>query len=301
MVFPLDERLQSERHEGEKREQRGDRKGCDKVVLVVENLDVQRHGVGFAPDVAGGSIGEESVVSTPFLDPFNDGVQLFIDARTSEIMLHDGGRTVDNLQTLGVDIEDSERRQALIRRALTGSPVEFSGSRLQTRATAGNFAQRAHFLMAAINRLNDLWMSAVPHTWTDFFEIVSEFMDEQGVLYTANVSLPGKTVEHPIDFVIPLPKKRERLIKLVASPRPASAKLVSFTWLELSASRPLAERVVVVNDVRTPDPFESQTEDQFRAVSDQTIAILQGYSTGVFRWSDRASPQFRELWMPGRN
>lgn len=245
--------------------------------------------------------GEECAVSTPFLDPFNDGIQIFIDARSAEIVLHDSGHTIDNLLTIGVSIEDSERRQALIRRALSGSPVEFTSGRLQTRATPSNFAQRAHFLLTAITRLNDLWMSAVPHTWTDFFQLVSEFLDERGVLYTSNVSLPGRTVEHPIDFIIPLPHKKERLIKLVAAPRPATAKLVSFTWLELAATRPQSERVAVINDTRMPDPFDAETDEQFRSVSDQTIAILQGYSTKVHRWSGRNTPDFSALWQPSQN
>ena len=245
--------------------------------------------------------GEECAISTPFLDPFNDGVQLFVDARAPEMVLHDGGHTIDNLLTLGVAIEDSERRQALIKRALSGSPVEFAAGRLQTRATAGNFAQRAHFLLTAITRLNDLWMSAVPHSWTDFFEMVSEFLDAQGVLYTANAILPGRTVEHPIDFILQFPRKQERLVKLVAAPRPSTAKLVSFTWLELMGTRPQSERVVVINDVRRPDPFDTETDEQFRAVSDQTIAILQGYSTKVFRWSERTATPFADLWHPSRN
>lgn len=245
--------------------------------------------------------GGESVLSTPFLDPFNDGIRLHIAAEGPELTLHDAGATLDNLLTLGVEIENSERRQALVQRALSGSPVEFVSGRLQTRATVANFAQRAHFLLTAITRLNDLWMSAVPHTWTDFVEMVTEFFDAHGVLYTANVSLPGRTVEHPIDFIIPLPRKKERLIKLVASPRTATAKLVSFTWLELMQTRPEAERVVMINDVRSPDPFAEETDEQFRRVSDQTIAILQGYSSRVYRWSERDSPQFAELWRPGAN
>jgi hypothetical protein len=30
----------------------GDGEGADELVLVVEDLDMQRHGIGFAPDVA---------------------------------------------------------------------------------------------------------------------------------------------------------------------------------------------------------------------------------------------------------
>lgn len=240
--------------------------------------------------------GQAQVLTTPFLDPFNDGINLYMEPRDGELVLHDNGDTLDHLSCLGVKIEDSERRKNLIQRAIAGCAVDFTAGRLETVATAANLPQRAHFLLTAILRLNDLWMSAVPRGWTDFFALVAEFLDQHDVLYTPNVSIPGRTVEHPIDFIIPLPKRKERLIKLVGDPKPQTAKVISFTWLELREARPEADRVVVINDVRTPDPLEEESEEEFRRVSDQTIAILKGYSTGVYRWSERAAPQFRSLW-----
>ncbi|MGH8718161.1 MAG: hypothetical protein ACREV0_04345, partial [Burkholderiales bacterium] len=85
-------------------------------------------------------------------------------------------------------------------------------------------------------------------------------------------------------------------IKLVGDPKPQTAKVISFTWLELREARPDSERVVVLNDVRAPDPLQDESDDEFRRISDQTMAILQGYSTDVYRWSDRGSRQFSALW-----
>lgn len=240
--------------------------------------------------------GEAQVLSTPFLDPFHDGIQIHVEPHGGELVLHDNGDTLDNLMTLGVKIEESERRRALIQRATAGCGVRFENGRLETTATVANLPQRTHFLLTAIIRLNDLWMSAVPHRWTDFFEMVAEFLDQQGVLYTPNVSIPGRTVEHAIDFVIPLPKRKERLVKLIADPKPQTAKVISFSWMELREARPEAERVVLLHDVRAPDPLEGEGEEEFRRVSDQTVAILRGYSSAIYRWSERESSQFRHLW-----
>ena len=242
--------------------------------------------------------GQTQVLSTPFLDPFHDGIQLHFEPRGGEMILHDNGDTLENLSCMGVKIEDSERRRALIQRATAGCAVRFENGRLETTATAANLPQRAHFLLTSIIRLNDLWMSAVPHRWTDFFEMVAEFLDQHNVLYTSNVSIPGKTVEHSIDFVIPLPKRKERLVKLIADPKPQTAKVISFSWMELKEARPDAERVVILNDVRTPDPLEQEGEEDFRKVSEQTVAILRGYSSAIFRWSERDARQFQNLWLP---
>ena len=240
--------------------------------------------------------GDTHVLVTPFLDPFHDGIQIYVERHNGEFVLHDNGDTIEHLQSLGVKIEDSSRRQALIERAMAGCAVRVADGRLEATATAANLPQRVHFLLTAILRLNDLWMSHSPYTSTDFFEMVAEFLDQHNVLYTANVSIPGRTVEHPIDFVIPLPRKTERLVKLIGSPSPQTAKIVSFTWMELKEARPAAQRVVVLNDIRYPDPLGEETEEAFRQVSDQTVAILHGYSDAIYRWSQRELPVFERLW-----
>lgn len=240
--------------------------------------------------------GQTQVLVTPFLDSFNDGIQIYVEPRGAELLLHDNGHTVDNLLDLGLRIEDSERRNSLIQRAMAGLGVRYAGDRLEIVATSVNLAQRAHFLLTAVVRLNDLWMSATPHRLSDFFEIVREFLDQHEVLYTVNVSIPGRTVEHAIDFVIPLPKRHERLVKLIGAPTPQTAKVISFTWLDLQDSRPDAERVVVLNDIYVPDPFAGESEEAMRQVSEQTMAILTGYSTSVYRWSDRDKPDFSNLY-----
>lgn len=240
--------------------------------------------------------GEVQSLSTPLLDPFNDGIEIFIEQRGGELVLHDHGRTLANLQDLGVRIEDSERRQALIDRVTASCGVRLVNGRLETHASSASLPQRAHLLLTSIVRLNDLWMSAVPHRWVDFLELVAEFLDERQVLYSRDVSVQGRTVAHEIDFLIPLPKQRERLVKVMGSPSPQTAKVLSFTWMELREARPNAERVVVLNDTRTPDPLEGETVAEARRVSEQVIAILRGYSSDVVRWSERGEPQFRRLW-----
>ena len=242
--------------------------------------------------------GGRQVISTPFLDPFHDGIRVYLEPHDGEFLLHDDGHTFENLTDSGVKLEDSEHRMNLIHRATAGCGASFVNGRIELIATAVNLPQRIHFLLTAILRLNDMWMSAVPHRWVDFFEMVAEFLDQQGVLYTPNVILPGRTVEHTIDFVIPLPRRRERLIKLVGDPKPQTAKLISFTWMELRESRPESDRVVLINDMRTPDPLGEENEQEFRRVSEQTVAILRGYSTAIYRWSEREASQFSHLWQP---
>src|SRR3954468_13227831 len=44
----FERRLGDQRHQREQRQERSDREGGGELILVVENLDMQRHGVGLA-------------------------------------------------------------------------------------------------------------------------------------------------------------------------------------------------------------------------------------------------------------
>ena len=231
--------------------------------------------------------GSSQILSTPFLDPFNDGIEIALDLSGGEMMLHDGGKTLENLLDMGVHIDKSERRQTIIQQAIAGCGVRMSEGRLDTVVTQANGAQRLHFLTTAILRLNDLWMTATPRSVTDFFEIVKEFFDEHDVLYTANKSITGRTVEHPIDFIIPLPKGRDRLIKLISRPSIQAAKIASFTWIDLQEPQPNAERIVFVNDlVGEAGSVEDDPTVRSKAVNDNVVSILKGYSTRIYPWSE---------------
>ena len=242
--------------------------------------------------------GQSKVLSTPFLDPFHDGIEIWCDNSGSEMVLHDGGRTLDNLLDLGVQIDKSERRQAIIQTAIAGCGVQWIDGRLQTLASPDTLPQRAHFLLTAVSRLNDLWMTAAPRSLGDFFSLVKEFFDQHDVHYIANVPIPGRTVDHHVDFAISLGKGRERLVKLMANPSLQAAKLASFAWIELRDSRPEAERVILLNDLAMPDPLGEDSdagELTTKTVSDTAAAMLQAYSHHVLRWSARNDPVFEAL------
>ena len=238
--------------------------------------------------------GQATVLSTPFLDPFHDGIEIHAELQGGQWLLHDAGRTYDNLLDLGVQIEKSERRQQIIEHAIAGCGVQWQAGRLQTLATPDALAQRAHFLLTAISRLNDLWMSATPRTASDFFAIVKEYLDERDTHYIANVPIPGRTVDHPMDFVVSLGRGRDRLVKLIGSPTLQAAKLASFTWMELRETRPQSQRVVLVNDTSIPDAFSEEEDGISRHLSQQGSAILSAYSDKVLTWSAHNDEQFAQ-------
>ncbi len=230
-------------------------------------------------------------LSTPILDPFNDGMRVYVQPNNGGFIIHDNGITLETLSLFGADIHSTTRRTSITNTVLNTCGLTIEGDRIQTLATKSNLPQRMHFLLCAMQRISDLWQTVRSPSGSNFFEHVCSYLDEKDVLYTTNLAIPGKTVQHPIDIVIPLPKRRERLVKLISTPNTNMAKVVSFSWIEIQQVRPDAERVVLINDESSIDKQET------KRVSEQTEAILRGYSNNIFFWSMRDKPGFEKFWL----
>ncbi len=229
-------------------------------------------------------------VSTPLLDPLNDGMRVYIETGPGGTLVHDGGMTIETLAVHGVDVHSTVKRESLVDDILRSSGLSMEDDRIQTQANPHNLPQRMHFLLSAMHRISDLSLTARQGKATDFFERVCSYLDDRDVLYSTHLSIPGKTVEHPVDIIIPLPRRRERLVRLIGTPNINTAKIVSFSWIEVADVRPEAERVILINDEASGD------RDEIKSISQQTESILQGYSTGMYRWSCRNNPEFKQFW-----
>ena len=229
-------------------------------------------------------------VSTPLLDPLNDGMRVYIETGPRGTVVHDGGLTVETLAVQGVDVHSTAKRKSLVEEILRSSGLTMEGDRILTQANSRNLPQRMHFLLSAMNRISDLSLTVRQGKVTDFFERVCSYLDERKVLYSTQLAIPGKTVEHPVDIVIPLPQRKERLVRLISTPNVNTAKIVSFSWIEISKVRPEAERVILINDETSGE------KDDLRSISQQTESILQGYSTEMYKWSNRNNPKFEKFW-----
>lgn len=81
---------------------------------------------------------------------------------------------------------------------------------------------------------------------------------------------------------------------MIARPSVQAAKLASFTWVDLQEAQPEAERVVFLNDVVSSENAETEEGLQrTKAVNDNVISILKGYSHKIYSWSDAVNaPDF---------
>lgn len=195
-------------------------------------------------------LGDWFEITTPFLDYHNDHIQLYVKTDDENIVLTDGGNTLNELDLLGVNIERSERRKNEFTVIMNGFGIKSENNQLIAYANKENFPEVKHRLIQAILSVYDMFLLAEPKVESFFIEDISTFFDENDIRYIKLLSFIGKSgFTHQFDFSIPKTRKRpERIIKAVNSPRKDIISSLLFSFEDTKSIRPESEGIVLLND-----------------------------------------------------
>ena len=221
-------------------------------------------------------VGEACELTTPFVDRHNDQLQIYAVRENGKILLSDDGYIISDLRSSGVDIR-GERRRDMLQTILNGFGVHVDGNELKVEASQSNLGQRVHNLVQAMIAVNDMFMVAQAHVVSLFLEDVQKFLDSNGVRYSPQVKIPGKSgFDHAIDFLIPRsPRKPERLLKAINAPNRNSVRNYLFT-------------VSDTREIRRPQPAAlAILNDQEHDISEEVFEAFKSYDVAAILWSQR--------------
>ena len=109
-------------------------------------------------EISVNKIGEYLEITSPFLDRYNDYLQVYARLEADdEIILTDDAYIINNLQMSGVDINSSKRKQVL-ESFLNKYNVKLEDNALVIKASVEDFPQKILFLMQAMLNVDDMFM-----------------------------------------------------------------------------------------------------------------------------------------------
>jgi hypothetical protein len=216
-------------------------------------------------------IGEWYEITTPFLDPHNDYIQIYAKAEDDKILLSDGGDTLKDLELNGVYIDRSEKRKSELCILLNSFGIRRKDDELFLYSTRNNFPEVKHRLIQTILSVYDLFILAEPKIESFFIEDISTFFDEKDIRYIRTLSFTGKSgFSHQFDFSIPKTKlSPERIIKAVNSPRKDVISSLLFSFEDTKSVRPESQGIMILNDTVTivsQDIFQALNEYDLKAI-----------------------------------
>lgn len=222
-------------------------------------------------------------VSTPFLDRHNDCIEIYVVPEGTGFLITDGGETLGDLESCGVDMK-SQSRRSMLRGVVTGLGVFLTeNDELSVRAAKSDFVVKKHLLIQSILTVGDLFFTSRPYVENVFLEEVQNWMEQADIRFTSNIKIAGRSgLDHHFHFVIPHSSKApERLIKVINSPRKETAELMTFAWLDTRETRRSdSKAIAVLNDTE-------------RQVSAQVIEVFENYEIESMLWSRREEVRAR--------
>lgn len=216
------------------------------------------------------------VLSTPFLYPDRDNVELFLKiASDGKLVVSDLGQTIMKLSEYGFQPETSPRRRGMIFQIVSSLNVRYENGSLVVVADETNFGTRTWDLLMAVQRLSDLVFTVQSYTRATFGDEFENYVVERKLAYERGVQieLPGG-YRFTADFLI----KGEKVVQLLSASSAGYARervdRVYVNFSELSRAQDKRQRLAVI-DTRQP-------------VWDlRLIDLLSHQADSIFEWPKR--------------
>lgn len=218
-----------------------------------------------------------TLISTPFLDPHNDEIQIFIEQDGETLRLTDDGYTISDLRSSGLEI-NTDKRTAHVEQILNGFGVRRDGDELVVTATPRDFPQKKHNLIQAILAVHDLSVMGQTQVLQFFEEDVAAFLSERGVPFFRGLKLSGKSgFDHHFDFGLPAIRGRSESV------------LQAFNTLTRDQATSIAFAVNDVRLLRGRDAFGAFAliNDRETKPAEDYVDALRAYGIKPYLWNSR--------------
>lgn len=221
-------------------------------------------------------INEYIEVTSPFLDRYNDYLQVYAKLENdNEILLTDDSYIINNLEMSGIDMKSNKRKQ-LLQSILNKYSVKLKGDALISKSNADDFPQKLLFLMQAMLNVDDMFMLSQNKVASLFLDDVRSFLDRKDIYYTRDVNFVGKSgFVYSYEYLIQRTKEKpERLCKVINNPNKQNFQSTMFMWNDTKETRDdNSQLIVFLNDENKIDT--------------SIIEGFKNYNVNTIPWSEK--------------
>lgn len=233
-------------------------------------------------EIAFAKMGEYYEITTPFLDPCNDYLQLYVLQKDNEVYFSDDGMTINNLEMYGLQLTPARKKQ--LKEIANQFGVKIDNKELLMKAPVNEFPKRKHLFLQAMLRISDMYMTSRSRATSYFIDDILKFFKENEIYGSENVQFTGKSgFSHNYDFLFPRTKRKpERLCLAINNPNRTSMSSALFAWDDTRQTRQKDSKLIVIlNDKNT--------------ISENVEIGFQNYDSDIIKWSERKSKENIEL------
>lgn len=216
-------------------------------------------------------IGEYYEITTPYLDRFNDYLQIYIkQLPDGQYVLTDDGYTISNLKSSGMNLRNNSRRAKMIDNIIHTFSVVRDGDDITTMATDSSLPVKKHLMVQAMLAIDDLYEANEENVKSMFAEDVQLILDRNNIFYTRDISLIGKSGSvNTFNFSFQrTASKPERFCKLLDKMTETNRNLTLFNWIDTRDKRGnKGQLLTVINDTaKAIKPADKEAFSQYSII-----------------------------------
>ncbi|MCL1876111.1 MAG: DUF1828 domain-containing protein [Synergistaceae bacterium] len=232
------------------------------------------------------TFGEYVEITTPYLDRFNDYLQIYVRQNTDgTITLTDDGYIIESLISSGMTFKKGSNRKKMLDRIATNFSVTIDGEEIITNATPHSFPQKKHMMVQAMLAIDDLFVVSPENVKDLFLEDIETYFNANNVYFSRDFSLLGKTGNfYTYDFHLQRTKEKpERFCRGINKLNQSKRDLALFNWIDTQEKRGNSgELIVIYNDDNL--------------VSDDVLNGFYNYGIKAVPFNKREDPSFLQLF-----
>lgn len=218
-------------------------------------------------------------LSTPWLMPNNDCIEILIEPSGDSFNLTDAGSTYNFLLLSGIDlsIPDQKAKRHKAIKHLENFNARFEGHEIVIQATAEKIAPSITSLIEAIKSVSSLVYHQRPTTHYDFKDQVFALFAANQAKLARDYPVMGYVREHHFD--LRLNGNHETLIRTISSSSPADAQMrIERAWFAFSDVQKTSRKFapVIIYDDSRPERKQAWRDGHFDELQKLNIEVY-GY------------------------
>jgi len=223
------------------------------------------------------AFGEYIELTTPYLDRFNDYLQIYVKQDTDgTISMTDDGYIIGNLISSGMSFKKGTKIHKTLDKIAKNFNVLINGEEIVTTANSHNFPQKKHMMVQAMLAIDDLYIVSPENVKDLFFDEIRTYFDANDIFYSENFSVLGKTETiYTYDYHLQRTREKpERFCRGINRLNQPRRDMTLFNWIDTQDKRGNAgELIVIYNDNN--------------AVSDDVLRGFYNYGIKTLPFSQR--------------
>ncbi|HBX22617.1 MAG TPA: DUF1828 domain-containing protein [Desulfotomaculum sp.] len=226
------------------------------------------------------SFGNDCIITTPFLDPNGDSIEIKAIIDSDQVVLTDDGETYDYLFLSGIDLfgKSNIRRNNLELSLHKNNAFLYNQNEIAVRVDKGeDFGNAMNRLIRAITSIQHLIYTIKEVPFRTFKDEVADLFFKNKVECITDYIVQGKTAEHKLDFYIERNNKKIVFKTLSTESGPYAkriAKEAAFIFIDIGIKNQMFYKVSVIDD----------TKDVW---TPESTHILSEYSNRLLKWTNQ--------------